>query len=235
MPDVHLQHLVDQAQNGDNCALGELLQSHQKRLFNTTLRMVGNPDDAAEVTQEAMLKVIEHIGDFNGQSSVSTWMTRIAMNLSFSYLRKRRIRQTVSLDTGGSAGPSGSRPGFGGDQLTPLREQIANRREPGPESRVQKDEMVAQLQFALDGLQDDLRAVLVLRDIDEMDYQQIAGVLAIPVGTVKSRLFRARLALRQKIAKRSTQPNLSMNKHQDTPADRGRRSPAALPREHSDG
>ena len=235
MPDFHLQHLVDQAKADDQGALGELLQIHQKRLFNTALRMVGNHDDAAEVTQEAMLKVIEHIGDFNGQSSVSTWMTRIAMNLSFSHLRKRRIRQTVSLDTDGSAGRSGSHPGFGGDQLTPLREQIANRREPQPDSRVQKDEMVTQLQSALDVLQDDLRAVLVLRDIDEMDYQQIADVLAIPVGTVKSRLFRARLALRQEIFKRSTPPNLSINKHRNTQADRQRRSSTALPREHSDG
>ena len=231
MPDFHLQHLIVQAQEGDHGALSELLQSHQKRLFNTALRMVGNHDDAAEVTQETMLKIIEHIGDFNGQANISTWMTRITMNLSFSHLRKRRIRQTVSLDADGQANRSGA----GTDQLTPLREQIANQREPEPQSRVQKDEMVAQLQATLNVLQDDLRAVLVLRDIDEMDYQQIAHVLTIPVGTVKSRLFRARLALRQEMAKDSTPQNLSINKHKDKQVDRKHRSSTVLPREHSDG
>lgn len=235
MPDFHLQELVDQAKAGNHGALSELLQSHQKRLFNTTLRMVGNHDDAAEVTQETLLKVIEHIGEFNGQASISTWMTRIAMNLSFSHLRKRRVRQTVSLDTGGSAHRSGSSGGFGDDQLTPLREQIANWREPGPQLRVEKDEMVAQLQSALNGLQDDLRAVLVLRDIDDLDYQQIADVLAIPVGTVKSRLFRARLALRKEMHKRSTSSCPAMNQPQDTPGYSKNRPPTALPGKQSDG
>lgn len=232
MPEIHLHHLVNQAQNGNQSALSELLQGHQKRLFNTTLRMVGNYDDAAEVTQETMLKIIEHIGDFNGQASISTWMTRIAMNLSFSHLRKRRVRQAVSLDTAGSA----NRSGLGGDQLTPLREQIANQREPEPQLRVQKDEMVAQLQSAMNALQDDLRAVLVLRDIDELDYQQIAEVLDIPVGTVKSRLFRARLALREEMVKRSSPSSLSIHKHRDTQTGREHPSPKVLPRrEHSDG
>ena len=192
MPESLDPQLVDKAIQGDQGALGQLLSDQQQRLYNVALRMVGNRDDAAEVTQEAMLKVIENINSFRGHSQITTWMIRITMNLSFSHLRKRRLRQTTSLDATGSTGPQD-------DQLTPLREQLSNPGELGPDLRVQQSEMVSHLITALDKQQDDLRAVLVLRDIDELDYDQIAEVLEIPVGTVKSRLFRGRLALRKEM------------------------------------
>src|SRR5262245_53205470 len=92
------QQIVDAVRRGDQSALGDLLQTYQHRIFNTCLRMVSNRDDAAEVSQETMLKIVEHIGDFHGQSEVGTWITRIAINLSISHLRKRRLRHTTSLD-----------------------------------------------------------------------------------------------------------------------------------------
>lgn len=187
--------LVEQIRRGDQTALGRLLQDQHTRIYNMVLRMVSHRDDAAEVTQEAMLKIVQHIGDFRGQADITTWMMRIAMNLSFSLLRKRRLRKTISLDAHGTA--TG---GFDDDQLGPLRQQLRDTREPNPTWDVQQAEMMVQLHMALGRIQDDLRGVLVLRDINEMDYQQIAGVLTIPVGTVKSRLFRARLALRQEMA-----------------------------------
>lgn len=192
------KQIVDAVRRGDQSALGRLLETYQHRIFNTCLRMVGNRDDAAEVAQETMLKVIEHIGDFHGQSEVSTWMIRIAMNLSISHLRKRRLRQAVSLDASGSDGDD--------DQSTALKHDLADRREPSPDLSVQHQEMVAHLHDALGRIEEDFRAVLVLRDIEEMDYQQIAEVLAIPVGTVKSRLFRARLALRHEVLKVAPPP-----------------------------
>jgi len=198
VPDASNTDLPDKAKRGDQSALAELLRLHQHRLYHVVLRMVGPRDDAAEVTQEAMLKIIEHIGDFQGRSDIKTWMTRIAMNLSFSFLRKRRLRQTISLDTKGHAGTTG---GLGNDQLTPLRHQLAHSSEPHPQLRIQQTEELDHLHSALGRLQDDLRVVLVLRDIDQMDYPQIAEVVAIPVGTVKSRLFRARLALRKELSK----------------------------------
>jgi len=195
MPDISNQQLVEKARRGDHGALGRLLQNHQLRLFNVVLRMVGQRDDAAEVTQDVMVKVVEHIGDFRGQSDISTWMIRIAMNLSFSWLRKQRLRRTSSLDT-----PKSNAGGqFREDQLTPLRQQLADAREPQPHLRVQQTEMLERLHDCMNRLQDDLRAVLVLRDIDQMAYDRIADVLAIRVGTVKSRLFRARLALRHEM------------------------------------
>ena len=92
------QRLVEAAIGGDGAALGELLSRYRHRLYNVVLRMVSHRDDAAELTQEAMLRILEHISDFRGGSNNYTWMVRIAMNLSISHLRKRRIRQSVSLD-----------------------------------------------------------------------------------------------------------------------------------------
>ncbi|MCE9591225.1 MAG: sigma-70 family RNA polymerase sigma factor [Planctomycetes bacterium] len=185
--------ILADVRRGDMAALGELLEIHQTRVFNCCFRMVGNRDDASELTQDAMLKAIEHIHGFNGQSRFSTWITRIAMNLSISHLRKRKLRKAASLDAtyGGNGTPD--------DQGTSLRQKIPDTREPAADWSVQQKELMAHLHTALSRVEDDFRAVLVLRDIEEMDYDQIADVLAIPSGTVKSRLFRARLALRHEM------------------------------------
>jgi len=181
--------LVEAVARGDQTALGDLLDAYQQRIYNVCLRMLGNRDDAAEVSQEAMLRIIQHIGQFKGQSRLSTWIIRIAMNLSVSRLRKRKVRQTVSLDA------------VDDDQSTALRDQLADEAEPGPESSVQEKEMLAHLHTALGLVDEQFRSVLVLRDIEQMDYRQIAEVLSVPTGTVKSRLFRARLALRRQLQK----------------------------------
>lgn len=186
--------LLDAVRRGDTAALGDLLELYQHRIFNCCLRMSGNRDDAAELCQDTMLKVIEHIRDFHGNSRFSTWALRIAMNLCISHLRKRKLRQTTSLDAE-RGNPDGS------DQSAMLRQEIADNREPAAEWNVQQKELLAHLQTAMACVEDDFRAVLVLRDIEEMDYGQIAEVLAIPAGTVKSRLFRARLALRHEMLK----------------------------------
>ena len=182
--------LISDAQNGDQAALGQLLEKYQHRLFSVALRMLGNRDDASEITQDAMLKVIVNIGKYNGQSALSTWMIRITMNLSISYLRKRRLRHTASLD-------APMRSNNGGDQGAALSDHLSGDGEPTPDLSVQNSEMIQKMHQCLDALEDDFRAVIILRDLNEMDYQAISEVLEIPVGTVKSRLFRARLALRQ--------------------------------------
>lgn len=180
--------LIQAARQGDREALGQLLQRHQQRIFNICLRMVSHRDDAIELAQDVMVKIIEHIADFKGQAALSTWITRIAMNQSISHLRKRKLRQTTSLDTA-ATDPD--------DPLSPLREQLTDTREPTPAKGVQNREMLMHLKQALGQIDEDFRAVMVLRDFQQMDYQQIAEVLEMPVGTVKSRLFRGRLALRK--------------------------------------
>lgn len=187
------QAMLAKAKRGDQQALGELLVAYQDRLYNVCLRMVSNRDDAAEVCQDVLVKIIQGIGKFRGESGLATWMTRIAMNQSISHLRRRRVRRTVSIDQsyGSDNGPD--------DQATALRHQIEDPREPGPDQSVQEGEMLERLHQAMANLDDDFRAVLVLRDIEQQDYATIGQTLDIPVGTVKSRLFRARLALRKEM------------------------------------
>jgi len=192
-----VDQLLASARAGDPAALGKLLTQHQDRLYRVCLRMVHNRDDAAEVCQDAMLKIVQHIGEYRGDAQLTTWMTRIAMNQSLTHLRRRKLRQTVSLD--GEAGDN-HRAG-GEDQASALRSRLAETREPDPAQRVQVREQVQLLEKALARLEPDFRAVLVLRDIDGMDYQQISTTLDVSLGTVKSRLFRARLALRQEMMK----------------------------------
>ena len=192
MTQVGEREILSQIKKGNQAALGTLLKSHQTRLFNICLRMVGNRDDAAEVTQEIFLKVIGGIGKYRGEAKISTWMTRIAINQSISFLRKNKYRRTVSLDQ-----PVKAAQGYGDDQATALRAQLADGRELGPASSVEQDEMLEHLQDAMGELEDEFRAILVLRDIEQMEYKHIADVLHLPQGTVKSRLFRARLALRE--------------------------------------
>jgi len=186
------QALIQRVHDGDRAALGELLRAHQRRLYNVCFRMVSHPDDAAELTQDVLLKVVEKIDGFRGDARLTTWMTRIAMNASISHLRKRKLRKTVSLNQP----PAGSDAEAGGSSLA---SRLPDERELGPASCVQHHESLDQLQRAIAELDDDQRAVLVLRDVEELDYHQIARTLDLPVGTVKSRLFRARLALREKL------------------------------------
>jgi RNA polymerase sigma-70 factor (ECF subfamily) len=189
--------LLQRVRRGDRAAMGDFLQQHQGRLFNVILRMVSNREDAAELTQDVLLKVVQHIGEYRGQAELTTWMTRIAMNEAISHLRKRKLRQTVSLDGHGMGSSNGQ--WKDDDQATALRRHLADPREPGPDQRVENSERLGRLRQAIAELDEEFRAVIVLRDIQEMDYAQIAQALSLPVGTVKSRLFRARLALRERL------------------------------------
>lgn len=223
MNDAHDTRLLARLAQGDQAALGDLLERHRQRLFNVALRMVHHREDAAEVTQEAMLKIIAHIHDYHAQSAITTWMIRIVMNLAISHLRKRKLRYTVSIEGNGHDPAHANTE----DQLSALRRELADTREPDPAWSVQQDEMLNRLQQAMARLEVDFRAVLVLRDIDQMDYPDIAAALSIPVGTVKSRLFRARLALRQammskepipeEIRPQSVEPSLSRDPRRPLP------------------
>lgn len=186
--------LISRLRRGDRAALGELLASHQHRLYNICLRLVGNRDDAAELTQEALLKAVRSIDRFRGEAQIATWLTRIATNEALTHLRRQRLRRAASIDAGHPNGDADAH-----DPPT-LGDALADRREPAPHARVQQEEQARALQAALDALTPEFRAVLVLRDVEQMDYQQIAEVLELAVGTVKSRLFRGRLALRQQLA-----------------------------------
>lgn len=180
--------LVARVHEGDRGALGELLGAYQRRVYHVCLRMVSSPDDAAELAQETLLRAVQHVESFKGSAKFSTWLLRIAMNLSVSHLRKTKLRKAVSLESSGNAASD--------EQAQPLKDFVSQSHEPSPHSRVEESEQLERLTESLESLEPALRSVILLRDLQGMDYQQMAEVLAVPVGTVKSRLFRARLALR---------------------------------------
>jgi len=173
-------------------AFGALVGRYQDRLFNMVLRMCGSWSDAEELTQEALLKALERIGQFKGFSQFYTWLFRIAANLAISH-RRRRAR--VRFHSMSAAGVDGE----GDDPQGPMTTELARQRNPGPLAEAMAADTGRQVAAALDGLDEEFRAVLVLRDVEDMDYAQIAEVLDVAVGTVKSRLYRARAALREKL------------------------------------
>ena len=188
---------------GAQAALGELVRGYQRRIYSICLRMVRNRDDASELTQDALIKVIEGLPGYSGQSKLSTWVIRVTMNCCLSHLRKQKLRHHESLDSParGESGATSSDPA-GGHASGALRmgfSGVSGGREPMPSRRIEQEQDRETLLTALEGLDDEMRAILVLRDLQDLDYQQLSDVLDVPIGTVKSRLFRARAALRHAI------------------------------------
>ena len=192
-PDVAL---LQKAQRGDRAAYGQVVVLYQDRLYNAVLRMVGDREEARELTQEAFTRGLMSLDSFRGDASPYTWLFRIAVNLAISQLRKVQRQRTFSLDGSGNA----ARQRDGDDQASGLMDRVA--RERGGESplqRMERQERDEAVLTALGKLDAEYRAVLVMRDIEGFDYQQMADILSLPLGTLKSRLFRARLALRDEL------------------------------------
>lgn len=186
--------MIARARGGDRGALGELLTAHEGMLFAVCLRTLGNRETARDITQDVLVKVIQSLDSFDGRSRFSTWVTRIAINACLSHLRKQRLRKHASLDS--LAAPGAGRGGRAGRSGGRLSQSIPGR-EPEPGSRIETDETLICLDRAMAGIDPDQRVLLSLRDVRGLDYSRIADVLGVPVGTVKSRLFRARAALRE--------------------------------------
>lgn len=173
--------LVEAALAGDGGAFGDLVERYQDRLFNTLVRVTGSREDAADAVQDAFVQAYQKLESFRGDSQFYTWLYRIAMNLALS--RRRRRRPTASVDVVKEL--AGGEPVDGGE---------------GPGDRMLADERAEQVQTALADLGDQHRKILVLREMEGCSYETIAEILELPVGTVRSRLFRARLQLREKLA-----------------------------------
>jgi len=192
--------LVEAIRAGEPRAWHQLLSKYQDRLYGVCLRVIGDSprsrQTAADLTQDALVKIIQGLSTYDGSAKLSTWMIRVTMNVCLSHLRSQKLRRHGSLDaqstrSGGSEGGSGAT----GKGLT-LGEMLADR-EPGTVERVSQEQTRAMVTAALATIDPEQRALLVLRDAKGLDYYQIASVLDVPVGTIKSRIFRARLALRE--------------------------------------
>lgn len=193
-PDVAM---LRRAQAGDRAAYGQIVLLYQDRLFNAVLRVVGDRDEAMELTQEAFTRGLTKLDSFRGEASPYTWLFRIAINLAISQLRKVQRVRVFSLDQPTSRGGAGSR--FDDDQASGLIDRVTQSSADAPDEAMEKRERDEQVVSALGRLDAEYRAVLVMRDIEGFDYQQMADVLGLPLGTLKSRLFRARLALRDEL------------------------------------
>jgi RNA polymerase sigma-70 factor (ECF subfamily) len=191
--------LVAEARAGDRSAYGQIVSLYQDRLFNALLRMVGQTEEARELTQETFTRGLEKIETFRGDASPYTWLFRIGMNLAISNLRRDQRARVFSLDAGprrANGSPHGG--GRRENQAAALVDRITAKGDSPPEAaeRSERHQIVLD---ALGRLDSEYRAVLIMRDIEGFDYQQMADVLGLPLGTLKSRLFRARLALRDEL------------------------------------
>lgn len=186
LDDTEDRAIVAAIRRGDAAAWSLLAKRYQHRLYSICVRMVGNRDWANDLTQEAFVKVIQGFDTFDEKARLSTWMIRVTMNTCLSALRARKVRKTARLESVHDNRAPGTVP------------RDADW-EPSGHSRVEYDEEHRRLLTALDSIDPEQRAILVLRDGKGLDYDQIAFTLGIPVGTVKSRLFRARSALREKV------------------------------------
>ena len=181
--------LVRQCWQGDSAAIERLILKYQNRIYNVILKICADPDDAAELTQDTFVKIIENIDNFQGRSSFYTWAFRIAVNLTLNYCRRNARLGFSSLDA--EQIRYDSQPG------SVLRELLSNDSSLDPAVVAQDKELCQIVLESLKKLDDAQRAVVVLRDIEGMNYNQIANVLDIELGTVRSRLSRGRKKIRQ--------------------------------------
>ena len=175
------------AQAGDREALALMVTAWQDRIYNTMRKMADDEHEAMDLTQEAFGRAIERLESFRGESAPFSWMYRIAMNVALARLRQKKRRKTVSA----SCYDRDSQ----GDGVLERSPDSSS----GPAQRVESRERRALVREAMQRLDEQQRALLVMRDVDGMDYQQIAELLVAPLGTIKSRIFRARLALRDEL------------------------------------
>ncbi len=181
--------LVEQCRQGDSAAMERLILKYQNRIYNVILKICANADDAAELTQETFVKVIENIDKFEGRSSFYTWAFRIAVNLTLNYCQRSGRLGLKSLDAEDDE--------HYGQARQQLKEFLNDDSSPDPAAVAANKELCEIVAGALLKLDDAQRTVVVLRDIEGMNYAQIAKVLDVELGTVRSRLSRARSNLRE--------------------------------------
>lgn len=174
-----IDKLARAAAKGDEDAFAQLVQLHENKVYHLALRMCGNPEDATDVAQEAFLAAWKGLPNFRGEAGFSTWLYRLVNNAAIDHLRKtKKQRFDVSLE------------GDEGHVDTPDTS-------PGPQEAAEGKELQQAVAEGLNQLGEDHRQVLVLREVQQLSYEEIAGTLGLDLGTVKSRLSRARNALRK--------------------------------------
>ncbi|HNQ45930.1 MAG TPA: sigma-70 family RNA polymerase sigma factor [Syntrophorhabdus sp.] len=179
-------HHVSMCQKGDVNAFQVLVERYQKKMLNMAYRMTGDYEEACEITQEAFLSAFKAIRKFRGEASFATWLTRITLNQARNQLKKTRYishHEGVPIDA-----PVDTK-------ANQVYDSPASQEETALE-QLERKELQSEVQKCIDTLPDEFREVLVLRDIQEFSYDEIRDILGVPEGTIKSRLFRAREAMK---------------------------------------
>jgi RNA polymerase sigma-70 factor (ECF subfamily) len=173
--------LLGRARAGDRGAIEEIFNEHRHRVYSLAYRMTGNPNDAEDLCQEVFLQVLRKINSFQGRSSLSTWLYTVTTNRSRDFLRsKKRTGEVLSTD---------------GETAEPRERFESTGTMPTPEASAVASEAQRLVQKALMELPLSLRAPLVLHELEGLEYREVARLLHLPVGTVKSRIFRGRVRL----------------------------------------
>lgn len=191
--DLRESRLVRRLKRRDEDAFREMIRTYQGDVFNLVYRMLGNWEEAEDLAQEVFVTVFKAIDNFRGDSKFSTWLYRIAVNTCknrYKYLSRRAYHATQSLDELSER----SMTGRDGGAAVPLQAQISR-----PDRMLEGLQMEKAIQDAIAGLEEDQRLLIVLRDIQGLSYQEISTIARLPEGTVKSRLHRARMALKDRL------------------------------------
>ena len=175
------KELIDRVKNGDKASYDLLVLKYQQRIVNLVSRFVRNQSDALDVTQEAFIKAYRALPNFRGESAFYTWLYRIAVNTAKNYLAVQSRR------------PSSS--GHDVSEIEQIEGADALKEQATPENLVLKDELQETVLKAIEDLPEDLKTAIMLREIEGLSYEEIAGVMECPIGTVRSRIFRAREAI----------------------------------------
>jgi len=184
--DATERNLIEKCKQGDRKAFDTLIRGYEKRVYNLAYRLSGHYDEANDISIDAFVRVFQALRLFRGEANFSTWLFRIVTNVYLDRRKRTRNKQHLSLE-----------------EYIELEENSVARQiedpNPTPDMRAEASERRDVLQQAINGLPDYQRAMIVLYHTEGLSYEEIAEVLALPIGTVKSRLNRARLTLREKL------------------------------------
>jgi len=180
------QQLVERAQRGDKRAFELLVLKYQRKLQRLLSRLVRDPGEVEDVTQEAFIKAYRALPNFRGDSAFYTWLYRIGINTAKNYLVASGRRAPTST-------------GFDNEEAESFEDADALRETATPENLMMGRQIGDTINRAMDALPEDLRTAITLREIEGLSYEDIAGVMNCPIGTVRSRIFRAREAIAQRL------------------------------------
>ena len=175
--------LVAQVQAGDEAAFTQLVRKYQQQVFNLILYYTGNKNEVEDLAQDVFVKVYTHLGNFETRATFRTWLYRITLNVCIDHARRRKLRRMLSLD--------------GLSEWSRERLTFDLQATDTPEAHAERRELDEHIRRSIARLPEDFRRVLVLRDLQELEYEEIAAITGWSLGTVKSRLFRARRRMQQ--------------------------------------